>query len=504
MRSPPRSWTAVAALLGLALLQACTTLPAEPPGALGPAAAASAPAAVAPAAAAPPDADAAPSVAAAPVAQEAQAERHRVPVPTDLWERLRSGFAMPDLDDDLVRHWEQWYSSRPDYVARMTERGGRYLFHVVEQVQARGMPTELALLPFIESAFNPQAVSSASAAGMWQFIPSTGRAYDLKQNHFRDERRDVLASTEAALDYLQSLHKMFGDWHLALAAYNWGEGRVQRALVRSRVGGAPGAYSRLRMPAETRNYVPKLQAVKNLISRPESFGLSLPTLPDAPQFLVVALERDIDVELAARLAGMPGETFRQYNPQHDKPVILSAGSPQLLLPYDNANRFLRELETYDGPLASWTAWVAPKTLKPADVARRHGIDEDELRRVNRIPPRMLVQAGSTLIVPRQPEQHADDVPEHLADHGRLVLAPDGATRRLVLKAGRRGDSVKAVAHRYRIPASLVAQLNNVAPEARFKPGARIVVMVPAKSVVRSSRSPAKRAVKPAAAKKPAR
>ena len=200
----------------------------------------------------------------------------------DLWERVRRGFAMPDLDNDLVRDRERWYATRPDYVARMTERGGRYLFYIVEELDKRGMPTELALLPFIESAYNPQAMSVARASGMWQFIPSTGRDFELKQNVFRDDRRDVLASTRAALDYLQKLYGMFGDWHLALAAYNWGEGSVQRAIAKNQRAGLPTDYASLRMPAETQGYVPKLQAVKNIVARPATSTCSLPELLEPP------------------------------------------------------------------------------------------------------------------------------------------------------------------------------------------------------------------------------
>ena len=197
---------------------------------------------------------------------------------------------MPDLDNDLVRERERWYATRPDYVARMTERGGRYLFHIVEELDKRGMPTELALLPFIESAYNPQAMSVARASGMWQFIPSTGRDFELKQNVFRDDRRDVLASTRAALDYLQKLYGMFGDWHLALAAYNWGEGSVQRAIAKNQRAGLPTDYESLRMPAETQDYVPKLQAVKNIVARPASFNLQ-PARADEPPVLPERADR---------------------------------------------------------------------------------------------------------------------------------------------------------------------------------------------------------------------
>src|SRR5574343_471205 len=191
----------------------------------------------------------------------------------------------------------------------MTERGSKDCVHIVEELERRNLPLELALLPFIESAFNPQAVSRAKAAGMWQFMPATGRHFDLKQNAFRDDRRDVLASTRAALDYLQKLYNMFGDWHLALAAYNWGEGSVGRAIARNQKQGLGTSYVDLTMPAETRMYVPKLQAVKNLVSAPQSYGATLPVIENHPYFQTVTLTRDIDVALAARLAEVDEDDF---------------------------------------------------------------------------------------------------------------------------------------------------------------------------------------------------
>ena len=409
---------------------------------------------------------------------------------SSLWDRVRARWGIAHLDGDRVPKWEQFYARQPDYVQRMVARGGRYLFHIVEEVEKRNLPAELALLPFIESAFNPQAQSSAKASGMWQFMPATGKDFELHQNVFRDDRRDVLASTRAALDYLQRLHGMFGDWHLALAAYNWGQGNVMRAINNNRRAGLPTDYANLRMPDETRDYVPKLLAVKHIVIAPERLGLVLPALGNHPYFLSVTIERDIDVALAASLAGMPLEDFQSLNPQMNKPVILAAGTPQVLLPYDHANRFLQELPRVRGPLASWTAWVAPRTLKPADAALLVGMAEVQLREVNHIPARMLVKAGSTLLVPRGAHATAD-VAEHLADNAALALTPEGrAQRRLSFKAGKQGDSVAAVAKRYRVSSAQVAQWNGVAANARFKPGQAVTVMLAA--------APARSAAKPSA------
>jgi membrane-bound lytic murein transglycosylase D len=400
---------------------------------------------------------------------------------TDLWARVRRGFAMPDLDSPLVRDREQWYATRPDYVARMTGRSSRYMFYVVEEIERRGMPTELALLPYVESAFNPQAISTARASGMWQFMAATGKDFDLKQNVFRDDRRDVLASTRAALDYLSRLYAQFGDWQLTLAAYNWGEGNVQRAIVRNQKAGLPTDFASLKMPDETRLYVPKLQAVKNIVEQPAKFGLALPPLANHPYFLSVPIERDIDVELAVRLSGVSMEEFKTLNPHMNKPVILAAGTPQILLPYDNANRFLHGLAAHRGSTASWTAWVAPKTLKPAEAAKQVGTSEATLREVNQIPPKMLVKAGSTLLVPRGAARQAD-VTQAVADSATISLAPDlPPLRKVSVKAGK-NDNVASIARHYRVSAEQVAQWNQVSTSASFKAGQALVVYTPAKAV----------------------
>ena len=422
--------------------------------------------------------------------------------PPDLWERIRRGFAMPNLDTDLVRQQEQWYASRPDYMQRMTERSRKYLFHIVEELERRNMPSELALLPFIESAFNPQAVSSARAAGMWQFMPATGTYFELKQNVFRDDRRDVLASTRAALDYLQKLHGMFGDWHLALAAYNWGEGSVGRAIAANQRRGLGTAYTDLNMPNETRNYVPKLQAVKNIVASPEAFRAELPLIENHPYFQTVDVTRDIDVELAARLADVKLDDFKALNPSANRPVILAAGTPQILLPWDNATVFKRNFEAHTaGQYASWTAWTAPATMSVAEAARRVGMSEADFRAVNNIPPRMLIRAGSVALAPRTAKTE-NDVALHVADNGQLSLAPEVVTRRTVLKA-RKGDSVASIARRYRLTAAQVADWNDVGASAAFKLGQQIVVYLPVRAAApRASTRPSGRPAIKAVPRKP--
>ncbi|MDQ3061112.1 MAG: transglycosylase SLT domain-containing protein [Pseudomonadota bacterium] len=414
--------------------------------------------------------------------------------PKELWERIRRGFAMPDLQGELVTDREQWYASRPDYTLRMTERSSKYLFHIVEELELRQMPTELALLPFIESAFNPQAVSSAKAAGMWQFMPATGKYFSLKQNVFRDDRRDVLASTRAALDYLQKLYGMFGDWHLALAAYNWGEGSVARAIAKNQKLGLGTSYAELNMPAETRLYVPKLQAVKNIIANPEGFRTELPLIENHPYFQQVKISRDIDVALAARLADVKIEDFKALNPSAHRPVILAAGTPQILLPWDNALVFQRNFDAYtQGQYASWTAWTVPSTMNASEAARHTGMDEAELRSVNNIPPRMLIKAGSTLMVPRSAKTE-NDVTSHVADTAQVSLAPEIVLQRTTVKA-RKGESVLSVAKRYGLTAASVAEWNDVSAAAAFKKGSAVVLFLPVSQRSASSRQGGDRSAK---------
>lgn len=328
----------------------------------------------------------------------------------DLWVRIRNGFAMPNLNNELVLYQQQWYQNRPEYLRRMVERSRRYMHHIVEELEKRGMPTELALLPMVESGFNPMALSRSQAAGLWQFIPSTGKTYRLEQNWWQDQRRDIVASTSAALDYLQTIYDMHGDWHLALASYNWGEGAVKRAIQKNEAKGLPTDYSSLSMPNETRNYVPKLQALKNIFSNPRLMAsLKIPPLSNRPYFATVESSRPMDVKTAAKLAAMPLDEFVALNPSHNRPVIKA--DTQLVIPADKLETFQSNLENHDEPLASWQ----PYTLKPGErldkVAPRFGISLADLKRINGLNGRLKISAGSTLLVPTgKGDGSMDDLP----------------------------------------------------------------------------------------------
>jgi membrane-bound lytic murein transglycosylase D len=322
-----------------------------------------------------------------------------------LWDRIRAGFAMPPLASALVARKERFYLERPDYLQRMFSRGSRYLFHIVEEIERRGMPTELALLPFVESAMNPVALSHAQAAGLWQFIPSTGRAYNLQQDWWVDNRRDVVKSTEAALDYLQKIHAMHGnDWFLALASYNWGEGAVARAVRHNQLRGLPTGYLSLKMPAETRHYVPKLMALKNILLRADELGVVLPELPNQPYFVTIEKTRPIDLKLAAQFAGMSVDEFVALNPAHNRPVIAASRNNQIKLPADRIDAFMAAVERHGNANRAFATWQ-PHTLQTGEtleaLAQRGGVAIAELREANDLRPGQHILPGTRILAPQR-------------------------------------------------------------------------------------------------------
>lgn len=431
------------AVLASLSLAACSTLPQNETASTVPAAkAADAPKRIQPPA--PPPVN----TWTRPLDEEIPADAPPIPsldltVPPDsLWQRIRNGFGMPDLHGPLVANRQAWYLNRPDYLDRIVGRSSKYLHHIVEEVERRGMPTELALLPMVESAFNPLAASRARALGMWQFIPSTGKTFKLDQNFWRDERRDVIASTNAALDYLQSIYEMHGDWHLALASYNWGENAVARAVAKNRAMGKPADYESLKMPRETQYYVPKLQALKNIIAQPEVFGYSLAPLANRPYFDTIALPGDMDVMLAAKLAEMPVDEFIALNPAYHRPMIRGSATTQLVLPADKVDTFQSNLVLHtaqDKPLANWRTYTLKKGENLDRIAARYKLSLAKLKQLNGITPRVRVRPGFNLLVPGPNAQISDELAE------ALPKIPSQGRK----KAGKRGKKKSAVKGRPR-------------------------------------------------------
>ena len=433
-------------------------------------------------------------------ASQAQGDDDEVIVSNDLWDRIRAGFAMPELDSPLVARHEQYYLSRPDYLQRMFGRGSFYLHHIVEEVERRGMPTELALLPFVESAMNPSALSSAKAAGLWQFIPATGKRYDLNQNWWVDNRRDVVQSTRAALDYLQTIYQMNGDdWFLALASYNWGEGAVRKAVRANQAAGKPADYAHLRMPNETRNYVPKLLALKHIVLNARQLGLQLPNLPDQPYFVTVEKTRPIDLKLAARFAGMTEAEFLALNPAHNRPVISASRNNTLKIPVDRIDRFKAAMAEHAAQKRPFVSWQ-PHTLQPgeslAEIASRGGLTVPELLRANGISAGTHLLAGTRLLVPT-----------HRVSDENLVEQFDGPRLYQQVDAGplvhrvRRGETGTSIARRYGLTLAELRTMNRrVSP---LKPGMTLTVRRSQKQTVLvaedGSRKVISRQVTPAAA-----
>lgn len=318
----------------------------------------------------------------------------------DLMIRLRDGFAMPDLDNELVQKYQNYYMKNPGSMRRLLENGRRYAYYVLEELERRGMPSELALLPMVESSYNPKAMSPARAAGLWQFIPSTGRSYGLSQSWWEDNRRDVISSTGAALDYLSYLFNLMGDWHLALASYNWGEGSVGRAIAKNQAQGLPTGYDDIRMPAETKNYVPRLQAIKNILRDPQVVAqLGLPVLPNRPYFESVAVYgKHIDLDTVAKLANISVDEVKALNPEHARPVMKVE---TINLPKERVSQFKSNLNNHqelEKPLSRWGSYTVQPGEKPERIADRFNMSLTQLQEANGISLKSLGKPGQPLLV----------------------------------------------------------------------------------------------------------
>jgi membrane-bound lytic murein transglycosylase D len=415
----------------------------------------------------------------------------------DLFDRIRAGYALPDTQHYAVDRELEWYRSRPDYLDRIFRRGARYLYYIVTEIEKRGMPLELALLPVVESAFNPVAYSRSHAAGLWQFIPSTGKHYGLTQNWWIDERRDVLRATDAALNYLQYLNRYFnGDWYLAIAAYNGGEGTVSRAVKRNADAGRPADFFSLNLKAETRDYVPKLLAISRIVANPPAYGLSFAAIPNQPYFDVVDPGKQIHLGEASELAGISRDDMFALNPAFNRMTTPPGGPHRLLLPVNRAEPF--RIALANGETAQR---VAATTVEPppelrhrvrsgeslTGIARQHGVSVDSLRARNGLRG-SVIHPGDILMVPRDgatatapvAESRPDIVaqlPERLPPAGRAT-APAGASSAAAAARSHKvkpGETLWGVARRYGVTVPALAAENGMTSKSQLVAGSRLKI-----------------------------
>ncbi len=370
--------------------------------------------------------------------------------PLDVWERIRRGYAVPNLNSPLVDKWTAYYAAHPQSLQRMADRSGKYLYYIVDEINRRGLPTELALLPFVESAYNPNAYSRARASGLWQFIPSTGTAFNLEQNYWRDQRRDPIASTNAALDYLEYLFEYQGDWFLAFASYNWGEGSVKRAISKNVAAGKPADYRYLKMPTETANYVPKLQAIKNIIANPAKYAVVLPIVNNDPYFVTISKDRDIDLAVAAKLAEMSIEDFSELNPSFNQGVIMAELKPEIILPLDKAPLYLANLAAYEGDLTSWKKYPARQGESLSEIAKKFNVSAPAIRRANNMSRGLVSVPSAQMVIIPGPTANVN-------------LATAEVSRRSGTQTYRvrKGDTLSGIARRYKTSVRDLRQLNNM-------------------------------------------
>ncbi len=385
----------------------------------------------------------------------------------DLWERIRAGFRLPPIHNATVRRYERWYAARPRYVAHMVERARRYLYYIVEQVEARGMPTEIALLPAIESAYKPLAYSRARAAGLWQFIPSTGRLYGLRQNWWYDGRRDVIQATEAALNYLEKLHRQFdGDWHLALAAYNAGERRIERSMAHNaRRGRATDYQSLRRLKRETRHYVPKLIAVVNIVADPAAHGLTLPPIPNRPYFDIVPLPGQVDLGVVAKAAGIPVRELHALNPGFRRWATDPEGPHRLLVPVAKREAVVTALAKLPPEhRMQYARYVVRRGDTLGGIARRHRVTVGALRRTNKLRGH-LIRAGQNLLIPLSARRLAAARTPPAAGRGRPII-----------HRVRRGETLYAIARRYNVYVRQLARWNGIEVDGVLRMGQRLKII----------------------------
>jgi membrane-bound lytic murein transglycosylase D len=392
----------------------------------------------------------------------------------DLFDRIRAGFKLDDVESRQIDQQLVFFANNPAYLERVFGRASLYMHHIVKEIEARGMPMELALLPVIESAFEPYARSWATANGLWQFMPGTGERFNLKQDWWYDGRRDVIASTKAALDYLQYMHdEFFNDWLLAIAAYNCGEFRVQREVNKNRALGKPVDFFSLSLPSETRAYVPKLMAMRRLVANPEDYGIAFSPIPNEPYFVKVETGGQLDLTLAAELAGITLDEVYELNPGFHRWATDPAGPHVLLLPRDTADAFKRNLEMLSlDERVRVSLHTVKKGESVASIAAKYKTQPIVVRDMNSLANGAPLVVGTELRVPTAVVNLPSKV---MLAAARVDGGADRRGRRPAVHVVRSGDSLWRIAKRHRMDVNTLARLNGMRPGDTLRAGQKLVL-----------------------------
>jgi len=411
------------------------------------------------------------------LATEEQSETLEIsePLPEiDTWQRIRNGFDLPDVKHKRVQQELNWYKRHPEYMTRVVERARPYLHYIIEQVEEAGIPTEIALLPIVESAFQPFAYSHGRAAGIWQFIPATGKQYGLKQNWWYDGRRDVYESTKSAIRLLKNLHRSFkGDWMHALAAYNTGDGRVKRSIRRNKRNGKSTDFFELRLPKETRAYVPKLLALRDIIEFPEKYGITLDEIPNRPYFEQVKLDSQIDLALAAEMAGLPLDELYKLNSGYNRWATSPNGPHDLLLPVSHVEAF--KIKLAELPANKRIKWVRHRVRKGetlGTIAQKFHTSISTIKRVNRLRGKMI-RVGKGLTIPVASRSLREYRLSANQRKNKLQNIPRQG--RKVSHVVQQGDTFWDLAQYHRVGVRQLAKWNSMAPRDRLQEGQRLII-----------------------------
>ena len=377
--------------------------------------------------------------------------------PENIWKVVNKGYGIPDPKKKwakkVVKKYERWYSEHPVYTYRMFERTKKYIYYVVQEVKKRNMPMEIALLPIIESAYNPIARSNMKAVGLWQFIPSTGKNYGLKQNWWKDERSNVILSTNASLNYLEKLYKQFGTWELALAGYNAGEGKVAREIKKNKRRKRPTDYYTISLPRETDEYVSKLIAMKHIIQNPSRFNVDVPYIPNAPYFGEVTLTEQMDIDLILKLADISSEEFELLNAHHKRPLIPKEQEPTIiLLPKYKIETYNKNLAEHNEPLSNWVLYKPKRKESIMKVAKRFDINLSTFKRINSLNGRVTFRKNSTVLIPKSNALKSKYTLKGTGDYNYTSVGTHHVSK---------GDTLGGIARKYKVSIEDLKEFNEL-------------------------------------------